>query len=96
MSMEDPLENWLFLDDLQLPPERAALIQAEAHASLDRLTEFLDHPLPSGATCGMFGFTGGMLARLRRMTCCAPRLFIAVCSRRAARAAPMFKRACSA
>lgn len=46
MSLQDPLENWLFLDDLQLPPERAAFIQAETRASLDRLTEFLDNPSP--------------------------------------------------
>ena len=40
-----PVDDWLFMRRLfQLPPEFVAEKQAETHAGLDRLSDFLDHP----------------------------------------------------
>ncbi len=45
MNRDDPLDDWLFMRGLfQLPPEFVAEKQAETHAGLDRLSDFLDQP----------------------------------------------------
>ena len=49
MSHDDPLEEWLFLSAIGVPPEAVAWHQTEVRAALDRLTDFLDNPPPKRA-----------------------------------------------
>lgn len=45
MNRDDPLDYWHSVRGFfQLPPEVVAEHQAKAHAALDRLSDFLDHP----------------------------------------------------
>ncbi len=44
MFHQDPLEDWLFYTGFDIPPQRLAELQAQVHAGLDCLADFLDHP----------------------------------------------------
>jgi len=76
MRRNDPLEEWLFLANInELDPKNVAQRQAEAHAALDRLAEFLDNLPPKvnmgnvrlGSWWGAVGLVPADLARAQEL-----------------------------